>query len=208
MSETYKKAMNHIAVTEEMKFRILENIKNADLQQKKVIPFFCAKRYMAIAACLALLIVGTVSLTTVHTPLQPENPSGVQSGILNTTKASSADELSQLVGFEVHGLKYVPFDVMEIQYTSYEAELAEIKYIGETQALIFRKASGDTDPSGDFIPYPDTATLKQDRISVSLKGESGAYTLAVWHDGTYSYSIKSSVPLLEEEWAKVFAKNV
>lgn len=200
--------MNYIAVTEEMKFRILENIKNADLEQKKVVPFFCAKRYMAIAACLALLIVGAVSLTTVHTSLQPEKPSGVQSGILNTTKASSIDELSQLVGFEVHDLKYVPFDVMEIQYASYGAELAEIKYIGETQNLIFRKVAGDIDPSGDFTPYPDTATLKQDRISVSLKGDSGAYALAVWHDGTYSYSIKSSVSLSEEEWAKVFEKNV
>lgn len=203
MSETYKEAMDHITVTEEMKLRILKNIKNTDLTRKKVIPFFCSKRYMAVAACLTLLLVGTVSLTTIYTPRQPENTSELQSGIFNVTKASSADELSKLVGFEVQDLQYVPFDIMEVQYISYGEELAEIKYIGETQNLIFRKTAGNADPSGDFTAYSDIATLKSDKGFVTLKGDSGVYTLAIWQDGNDSCSIKSSVPLVQEEWLKI-----
>lgn len=208
MSETYKEAMNHIVVTEEMKLRILENIQHVNWEKKNVASSVWPKRYMAVAACLALLIVGTVSITTLNVPTQPENPSGMQSGVLNITNASSADELSQLVGFEVQNLKYVPFDITEIQYTSYGGELAEIKYIGETQNLVFRKAAGNIDPSGDFESYPDTVTLDFDSISVTLKGESGAYALAIWQDGSYSYSMKFSVPLTKTEWTSVLEAEV
>jgi hypothetical protein len=204
LSEAYKEVMNHIAVTEEMKSRILKNIANANLKKEKVIPFFFAKRYMTIAACLVLLIVGTVSLTTFRTPVQPENPLGTGNTILSIKKASSADELSQLVGFEVEDLRYIPFAVTEIQYTSYQEKLAEIKYSGELQNLVFRKIAGETDPSGDFTSYSDTLTLSCNNMSISLKGESDMYTLAVWKDKTYSYSIQSSVPLSELEWIRIF----
>lgn len=176
MSETYKEAMNHIAVTEEMKLRILRNIKSANLEKKKGTLFCFTKRYMTIAACLALLIVGTVSLTTFQTPVQPENPSGNSNVILNVKKASSADELSQLVGFEIEDLQYVPFEVTEIQYASYEGKLAEIKYIGESQNLVLRKIDGNTDPSSDFTAYSDTATLNRNDVSMSQKGNP-AHTL-------------------------------
>lgn len=208
MSETYKEAMNHIVVTEEMKLRILENIQHVNWEKKNVASFVWPKRYMAVAACLTVLIIGAVSLTTLNIPNQPENPSGMQSGVLNMTNASSADELSQLVGFEVQDLKDVPFDITEIQYTSYGGELAEIKYIGETQNLVFRKAAGNIDPSGDFASYSDTVTLDFDSISVTLKGESGAYALAIWQDGSYSYSMKSSVPLTKTEWTSVLEAEV
>ena len=43
MSETYKEAMNHIVVTEEMKLRILENIQHVNWEKKNVASFVWPK---------------------------------------------------------------------------------------------------------------------------------------------------------------------
>lgn len=105
------------------------------------------------------------------------------------------------MGFEVKSLTKLPFAVTDTQYMSYGGTMAQVTYSGETQSLVFRQTTGSTDPSGDYTVYADTVILSLGDCSVTLKGESGAYLLALWQDGTYSYSIHSSAAYSEAEWA-------
>ena len=204
LAEVYKEAMNHIAVTTDMRSRILDNIKNLDFQATKTKPHPSPVRYWAAAACFAAIIAGTMVLPNFLTSIQAEHPSEVQHGILDRTEVSSLSELSQTVGFEVDDLKNLPFDIIETFYTAYGNEMAEVKYVGETKSLIFRKAFGSTDPSGDYTSYSDTLILDFSHGSATLKGNSGMYCLATWLDDTYSYSIRVSTALSDVEWIRIF----
>ena len=86
MSKKYKEVMNNIVVTEEMKIRVLKNIKNTNFKKRKIISFLSYKRFIAITACLVLLIFGTISIKNFYTSIQNEKPSEIQSGILNIQK--------------------------------------------------------------------------------------------------------------------------
>ena len=200
LREAYREIMNHVTVTEEMRTRILKNIQNAEIPTAKLPSHSLFIRYFAAAACFVVLIAGAVTLPNLQTPTQTPSPSGVQSGIWSRVEAASLSELSQLVGFEVEELENLPFPITEIQYVAYPGELAEVTYLGETENVVFRKIAGDSDPSGDYTVYADTVQLEVSSISVTLKGEAGVYTLAVWQDDAYSYSIRSSVALSEAEW--------
>lgn len=203
LTQAYKEAMDHIAVTADMRSRILRSI--GDLPSlpgtagSRLLPARC----LAAAACLALFLAGAAVLPSLLPSLQGERPSGTQAGVLEKTAVSSLSELSQAVGFEVDGLRDLPFPITETWYTAYGEELAEVRYVGETQSLTFRQAAGDADPSGDYTSYPDTVILKLGPVSAVLKGESGRYCLAVWRKGAYSYSIRADAALSDIQWSRI-----
>lgn len=203
LTERYKEAMNRIAVTEDMRSRILNNIKNLDFPTRKAKSHPLPVRYMTMVAYFALFIVGTIGPPNFLGSLPSKDPTYVQSGVLERTEVSSLSELSQAVGFQVDTLKNLPFDIEEIVYTVYGTEMAEIKYVGAIQSLVFCKAIGAADPSGDYS-YPDTVILGFSHGSATLKGESGLYCLATWQDDTYSYSIRISDALSDIEWMHIF----
>lgn len=62
LREAYREAMNHVTVTSEMRARILNNIQSADIRTTRVRFFSRSARYLAAAACLALLIAGSIVL--------------------------------------------------------------------------------------------------------------------------------------------------
>lgn len=203
MREAYKEVMEHVVLTEDMRARILRNIQNIEgLAPKAKLVSFPA-RWFAAAACAALLLAGAIAIPKLQTPTQSENPSGVQNGILDRREASSLRELEQLVGFEVEGLEHLPFEVTEIRYMAYGTALAEVNYVGEDQTLVFRKTAGSTDPSGDYTAYPDTLVLELGSCTVTLKGESGMYRLAVWQDQGYSCSANASEAFSPETWGEL-----
>lgn len=70
---------------------------------------------------------------------------------------------------------------------------------GQKSAL-FRQSYGTEDNSGDYNEYADTTTIPLGTGTVLLKGDSGLYTLAIWQDTTYSYSLSLSDGLSSEEW--------
>lgn len=201
MREAYKDVMDRIEVTLEMQTQILKAIRDADIQgrSKRAVPM----GRLAIAACLALLVAGAVALPKLPTKPPGKDPSGVQNGIWSVTQASSLQELSQLVGFEMEELKTLPFAVTEIQYRVYPGGMAEVIYLGETQSVTLRKLVGDADPSGDYSSYSDTLVLTRNGYCVTLSGEGSLYSLAVWQDGTYSYSIRASQAYSEETWESI-----
>lgn len=85
----------------------------------------------------------------------------------------------------------------------YGGGLAEIAYSGEEQNLVFRKAMGQTDPSGDYTAYAVQTTVDVDGSTVTLNGAEDGYCLAVWQDGTYSWSIRSTMAYSTDVWTEI-----
>lgn len=203
MRQAYREVMDHIAVTEEMRERVLHHIRTMDLPAAKAQVRTVWARRLAAAACFAVLVVGAVALPRINTPSQGENPPEVEHGVWNRTQAASLEELSQVVGFEVEGLESLPFPVVETSYTAYGKEMAEVTYTGETQSLVYRKTAGSTDPSGDYTAYSHVLVLELETGTVTLKGEEGSYCLALWEDGSYSYSARASQGYSQDQWIQL-----
>ena len=67
LDKRYDEIMEHVEVTPEMRQRILKHIEQTDLTKNaslKAVPFPHIKRLAALAACLAIVLVGTLALPT------------------------------------------------------------------------------------------------------------------------------------------------
>lgn len=186
----YDEIMNKIAVTDEMKARILENIQETDDETKtvnEVARYKAVKRYLSVAACVALLLAGVLYAPRFLTPDDEDQAElmGPGSGIITVT---SAEELADTVGFEIEEIEKLPFGVEETIYTSY-GDLAEISYIGENQSLTFRKSVGDEDNSGDYTVYDQTVSRSIGANKIEVKGDGELFYLAVWSMDGFSYSV-------------------
>lgn len=111
----------------------------------------------------------------------------------------AADERDEL-SFVWEAVKSLPFTPEQTEYISYWHELAEIYYTGEGKTACYRKAAGTVDCSGDYNVYTDVTEFEAGSITVTLKGDAGQYTLAIWTDGSYSYSISLSDGLSLSDW--------
>ncbi|MEG0086049.1 MAG: hypothetical protein RR817_06205, partial [Niameybacter sp.] len=78
-----------------------------------------------------------------------------------------------------------------------EGKIAEIIYTSEADTLTYRMGEGEEDISGDYNVYPIKleASLEEQEGDVLLKGTLEAIYVATWSDGTYSYSLTSTMGL-------------
>ena len=203
-TEAHEKAWLYRVAGNLSKNRIAYNrVRTAELQTSKttIVPMY---RRLAVAACAALLLAGAVALPYLSRERAEEgSPSGDQSGLWERTEAASPQELSQLVGFPVETLGAVPFEMTDVQYTAYGGGLAETTYSDGEQSLVFRKTMGQTDPSGDYTAYEVQTTVEVDSSTVTLHGMEDGYCLAVWQDGTYSWSIRSATAYSIAVWTEI-----
>jgi len=194
--------MEHIEVTPEMRNRILENIGNMDFAEKeqaKNVPFPNIKRFATLAACFAVMFVGALTLPDLLNSSHDLSTIG-NNGIV---EVSSVEALSETVDFEVVEPGNLPFKPENVVYTSYWAEMAEIVYTNGEQTAVFRKGIGSDDVSGDYNSYELTGKISVNNINVTLKGNDEAYTLAIWTDGAFAYSLALSEEIDETAWIKI-----
>lgn len=211
MSKRYDQVMEHIEVTNAMRRRILANIREMDLSaapRAKVVRFPPLRRLMPIAACFVLLVAGVFAVrqfvpgeTVVPGPTQDVSV-GIGNGIIDVADVNA---LSKAVGFSVKDLHGLPFQADEVSYTSFWGDLAQITYTGEGQTVTLRQSLGDEDNSGDYNVYDVTEAREIGSLSVTLKGDGQAYSLAGWSDGTYTYSVHAAPGLGAEEWEALIA---
>lgn len=201
MDNKYDEVMEHIEVTPEMRSRILGNIENMDFAEKKqtkIVRFTNVKRFATLAACLAVMLVGALTLPNLnifHEPPVDENNDIVE--------VSSVEELSETVGFEVSEPGNLPFEPESVVYTAYWAEMAEIIYTNDEQTAAFRKGIGSDDVSGDYNSYELTSEISVNDINAMLKGNGETYTLAIWTDGEFAYSLSLSEGVGDAEWIEM-----
>ena len=202
MKKRYEDIMDRINVTDEMKRRILNRMQaeSMDPPPVKAVHFRRYRRFVPFAACFILLVAGVWGAAQIAPPVsETPPPSGVQV-IPDIVEAASAEELSELVGFDVADLEGLPFEPTRTCYTAYWGELAEIRYDNGQEEAVFRKSAGSDDNSGDANPYDTTCGLTVGDAAVTLKGNSGRYTLAVWSANGFSYSLSITSGATAEEW--------
>lgn len=203
MNKKYDEVMEHINVTPEMRNRVLNRIADLDpgkQKQAKIVRFPNIKRFAALAACLAVMIAGAAVLPHLLNPSH-EPPVLGSNGIV---EVFTIQELSEAVGFEVVEPENLPFEAESAVYTAYWMEMAEIVYTGGEQTAVFRKGVGDGDISGDYHSYEMTEELSIGDIHAVLKGGSGTYSLAVWTDHAFAYSLSLSDGISEAAWREIF----
>ena len=185
----YDELMDKIEVTDVMRARILRNVSAAAPKKTPV------RRYALLAACLAVVLLGAVCVPKLMDPA----PQGEQVAIANgMIEVADAAALADAVGFPAAEAAELPFDVEETTYTSYWGELAEICYAGGAQIADLR-TSADTD-------YPAVTELPVGTVTAELRGEAAErYTLAVWTDGQYAYSLRLSDGQSTEVWQRLLA---
>ena len=197
MNSKYNKIMGHITITSEMEERILRNIEKipADKNKKTFdLPKF--QKTATIAACITLVLISSFSIQQLLDNNIVKPPIQV---VPDIQYFDSIDELSDAIGFDVEGIQNICFTVDTIKYTMYWNELAEIKYEGQSNLLVFRKSKGADDNSGDYNVYSNVKSLVINDTSINIKGTNpDSFNLVIWNKNNYSYSIYMQNGLDEE----------
>ena len=195
----YDEVMEKLEVTPEMRARILQNVETQMAEPRKKPNRL--RRFAALAACLAILLVGAMALPKfISSPVPEESETMIANGMVEVT---SKEELSEAVGFPVKSAQSLPFFPQSIYYTSYWGEMAQIDYANGGSMACFRQSLGEEDNSGDWSEYPAQKSLTVNGCAVTLKGEADSYTLAIWQDGTYSYSLSLSAGQPASVWESI-----
>ena len=124
-------------------------------------------------------------------------------GIFQQTECGSVAELEKTVGFPVRELTDIPFKVTETGYRVIGKELAEAEYRGANESVCLRKSKGIEDNSGIYEEYSVNKKQTIAGCSVTMKGEGKQMILALWDDGTYSYSLYAEPGVSEESMVKM-----
>ena len=195
----YDEVMEKLEVTPEMRARILQNVETQMAEPRKKPNRL--RRFAALAACLAILLVGAAALPKlISSPAPEESETTIANGMV---EVASKEELSEAVGFPVKSAQSLPFFPQSIYYTSYWGEMAQIDYANGGSMACFRQSLGEEDNSGDWNEYPAQESLTVNGCAVTLKGEADSYTLAIWQDGTYSYSLSLSAGQPASVWESI-----
>lgn len=236
LSKKYNEIMDQVRVTDEMKQRVLQNVKermeenitagekaeSEGLEHKsgeaqkqehgktpetgkiihsRFLSYSRTSRYLSVAACIMMLIVGGLTVPRLlhrENGLLPDSTSaavGMEPGETmvgnGMVEVDSLAELSKSIGFSVLEVKNIPFEVTSTVYTNGWNEFAQVEYQGESQdeAVLFRKARGTDDISGDYNVYSDVKEITVNEVSVTLKGDEGQYKLAIWQQDGFAYSL-------------------
>ena len=127
LKSAYREIMDQVEVTEEMRERILDGVEKKRGAQK------AGRRQhirsgLSLAACLALVLLGTAVVPQIFdggTKEPPQEQTTVANGMEDVDSASA---LSEKVGFEVQDLTGLPYAAEHITYTSLWGETAQITY--------------------------------------------------------------------------------
>lgn len=206
----YRELMEQVNLTPEARERILTNVQQADLSsqpEQKIVPFRPQKqtwrRWASLAACLVVVVAALFAVPLLRE--EPDTAPPVQV-LPPFRQVDSLDALSEAVGFPVTEVSSLPFDPVSTTYTAYDEGLAEITYTGSGgQTATYRQSCGTEDNSGDYNLYPDTQTLPDQ--NATLKGQDGLYTLALWTDDTYTYSLNLSSGLSADTWQALLGET-
>ena len=195
----YEQIMEKIEVTPEMRQRVLQNVEVAQgKKQRRML-----RRLISLAACLMIVVCCWYTW-------KPREPQDQEQGMLAASQIETADSLealSEKTGLPLAELTGLPFAVEHTEYVSYWENVAEIQYFGSTDTLRYRKSQGMEDNSGDYNVYALNTEAEVSGNTVTLKGEDGAYTLAIWTDGQYAYSISVTAPLSQETFLTLIEEN-
>lgn len=84
--------------------------------------------------------------------------------------------------------------------------IIEVVYESTDGRIYFRKGPGSDDISGDYNTYAESKQVTVGSYDVTMKGNDGTVSLAMWTDGGFSYVV--SVPNMSEEFVADLIRQI
>ena len=105
-------------------------------------------------------------------------------------EAKNQNDAQEQAGFTIQLPSSLPAEYGAPSFRVMPGEMLEADYAGNGDANIcVRKATGTDDPSGDYNQYSGSQKMTVGDVEVTMKGNDGGVSLAVWQDGNNAYSI-------------------
>lgn len=191
------------------KRRVLKNVEAA-MERPRIVrfPARSVKTLLSLAACAALIIFATLSVSDFHreTDTAPEESADAPfevSAVYGIEECVGREELSEKLGFDVAELGYLPFEAQEIEYCSYWGNMAQISYRNGDDEVMFRRARGSDDISGDYNVYETVLTVEITGAKAELRGTDGEFSGAVWQKDGFAYSVSCSPAVSQDEMQRI-----
>lgn len=131
-----------------------------------------------------------------------ENSAGITAKGRSVEEVGSMQQATELTGFTMH----IPEDkapYTEKTISVIGEDMIEVAYSKEEPFAVgysIRKARAEGDISGDYTEYTESKEVDSEGRKVTLKGEDGTYSLALWEENGFSYAVKAQEkPMTEEE---------
>ena len=195
----YNEIMEHIELTDEMRERILSNVKT---KNKRRHISRIAGAVTAVAACAAIAF-GTVAVMkntgdfgrkpgkdTTITSSQATGPTVNDALTCGAVSYRDAAELSEEFGFEIHDITSLPFEAENVSYSIISESFAEVVYCGKNdEECCFRVGKDTEDISGELDEFTSIENVHLNGTAVTIKGYDGKYHLASWIKDGHFFSV-------------------
>ena len=188
--------MDAVTVTPEVERRVLAGLRTALETGQK--PALRRWQPRLAAACAALVICAAAGFPLWLDSRTPAETPPVQV-TWSAQQFESTGELAEQLSYPLLLPAWLPEGYALESARCLQGELAEVCWQTDGQTITYRMAPGDGDINGDFTAYGWEEELTAGTYAVTCKGEKGLVFLAVWSDGTYSFSLHASAGLSVEE---------
>ena len=131
-----------------------------------------------------------------------ENSAGITAKGRSVEEVESMQQATELTGFTMRIPEgKAPYTEKTISVIG--EGMIEVAYSKKEPFAVgysIRKARAEGDISGDFTEYPDIREVDFEGRKVTLKGEAGTCSLALWEENGFSYAVQAQEkPMTEEE---------
>ena len=131
-----------------------------------------------------------------------ENSAGITAKGRSIEEVASMQQATELTGFDM-GIPEGKAPYTEKTISVIGEDMIEVAYSKEEPFAVgysIRKARAEGDISGDYTEYTESKEVDFEGRKVTLKGEAGRYSLALWEENGFSYAVKAQEkPMTEEE---------
>ena len=131
-----------------------------------------------------------------------ENSGGITAKGRSIEEVASMQQATEITGFTMRIPEgKAPYTEKTISVIG--EDMIEVAYSKEEPFAVgysIRKARAEGDISGDYTEYTESKEVDFEGRKVTLKGEAGKYSLALWEENGFSYAVKAQEkPMTEEE---------
>ena len=131
-----------------------------------------------------------------------ENSAGITAKGRSVEEVASMQQATELTGFTMRIPEgKAPYTEKTISVIG--EDMIEVAYSKEEPSAVgysIRKARAEGDISGDYTEYTESKEVDSEGRKVTLKGEAGRYSLALWEENGFSYAVNAQEkPMTEEE---------
>ena len=131
-----------------------------------------------------------------------ENSAGITAKGRSVEEVASMQQATELTGFTMRVPEgKAPYTEKTISVIG--EDMIEVAYSKEEPSAVgysIRKARAEGDISGDYTEYTESKEVDSEGRKVTLKGEAGRYSVALWEENGFSYAVQAQEkPMTEEE---------